>query len=104
MCGLWLMGEGWTHSASGEGGGEDREEGAGGLGKNATEEQGCMPGALMLGNCRAKCWILAFPTGCVIPSCPKQVEGDGQEMEAPAKAELITIKRWWSLQGEVVCR
>lgn len=34
---------------------------------------------------------------------PRHVEGDRQEMEAPASAQLIAIKRWWSLQGEVVC-
>lgn len=78
MYGLWLMGEGWTHSAAGEGGGEDRDEGAGGLGKNGAEKQGCVPGTLMLGNCRAECWILAFPAGCVIPSCPGTWKGTGR--------------------------
>lgn len=101
MCGLWLMGEGWTHSAAGEAGGEDRDEGARGLGKNGAEKQGCVSGALMLGNCRAKCWILAFSAGNSL--LPRQVEGDRQEMEAPASVQLIAIKRWWSLQGEVVC-
>lgn len=78
MCGLWLMGEGWTHSSAGEGGGEDRDGGAGEFGKNGAAKQGRVPGALILGNCRAKCGIWAFSAGCVIPSCPGRWKGTGR--------------------------
>lgn len=50
--------------------------------------------------------VLDFGTSCRMchSLLPKQVEGDRQEMEAPTSAQLIAIKRWWSLRGEVVCR
>lgn len=34
------MGQGWTHSAAGEGVGKDRDEGAERLGKNGAEKRG----------------------------------------------------------------
>lgn len=53
MCGLWLMGEGLTHRAGGEGGGEDGVKGheqTGGAGKKEAEKQGCVHRAWVLGN------------------------------------------------------
>lgn len=78
-------------------------EQTGGLGKKEAEKQGCVLGARVLGNCRVKCWISVILCRMCYSLLPRQVEGDRQEMEVPAMAQLIAIKRWWSLQGEVVC-
>lgn len=72
MCGLWLMGEGWTHSAAGEGGGEDRDE----LGENGAEKQGCVPGALMLGIAEPSAGFWHFLQDVSFPAA--QARGRGQ--------------------------